>query len=457
MVATETIVACATPPGKSALACIRLSGPESLRIASSCFNDKSKFASREPGMVGRGIIVDPGSGSRIDDVLSIAYRSPRSFSGEDMVEIFCHGGPVIIEKVIAAFIAAGARYAQRGEFTQRAFLNGKMDLLRAEAMREMIEAETEIGHKNAIYAYFNHKLSTFSDWNKRICELLSLLEADIEFPDEEDISKAKLGDQISTELLAIKQSISDELEKREKIKSIDKGIGVAIVGPKNAGKSSLFNLLIGDEWAIVHRNPGTTRDMLREKIRIHGIDITLIDTAGIGEAKEEIEEIGIKKSWEAIKGCPLAIWVTPADEPATEQEMMIARERDGLGTLGIISKADLADGKAKEVALRGKVNEWVSISLLDTGNREIIAEKIGELLKTVYDAYSAESILINSRQESLARKMRKEIDVAIKQRQSSEIIAHHIISILRLMEEFCGKTTPDDVLKSIFSKFCIGK
>jgi tRNA modification GTPase len=454
----DTIAAIATPMGIGALAIIRVSGPEAQAIVASCIDQKRRFSARAPWKSGVYTLSDPSTRLPIDQVTIVKYAAPRSYTGQQMVEICCHGGPFAGRKILETLIRLGARLSRKGEFTQRALLSGKIGLLQAEALLEMIHAESQLKFRHALDGYLNSEISTFKKWQNELINILALLESSIDFPDEEDVSKSSFAAEISTRIRFLRDAIESELRRYSLIKQIEKGIMIPIVGLKNAGKSSLFNALINEDRAIVHPKAGTTRDALREKIDIGGMEATLIDTAGIGEAREEIEAIGIHKSWEHIRNDHLALWVTASGEEISEDEERLLRERSAKPVAAIISKSDQHDPAEKTAYLRSRDIPCIAISCISSKGAVNASEFLAAQVRAQAAADPRHVAVINARQEGIAKKMLQELNaMELDRDHREETVAHRLKCLLGLLEEMTGAVTSQDILNSIFDRFCIGK
>jgi tRNA modification GTPase len=349
------IVALSTSPGRGALAVIRLSGNGAHDIFAGVVAEKGKFRRESARRIGIYTIVDDGGGNDVsrdtspqivEEVTAIKYGAPRSFTGEDMVEIFCHGGAVIPQNILDRLFRAGARAAGRGEFSRRAFLNGKMDLLKTESIASLIDCQTEKHLKSAQLAYSGKQFESLERLKRQIVGILSDIESRIEFAEDDDVaeSKASASSGNRRELERIIQILEDELRCSERIKTLDDGIIIALAGPPNAGKSSLFNEILGYDRSIVHDSPGTTRDAVSEKIVFDGVTVKLFDCAGIRDTDSAIERRGIERTMSAVKDAHVVLWVTSAGERFGDGEREgIVDAGDGKETLVVINKIDLKD------------------------------------------------------------------------------------------------------------------
>lgn len=450
----KTIAAIATPIGKSALAIIRISGPEAFEIVFRCLKEQEKFNTSEANIVSLYTIIHPQKKIPLDEVTAIKYSAPRSFTGENMVEIICHGGPRIVEEITEALFASGASAAGRGEFSQRAYANGKIDLLRAEGIRGIIEStgDTDLACARKLY---KKEKSVLDEWRNKLLEVYAKIEADIEFNEVEEIDeKSDKSKETIKELIDLMEK---EIKKREKIKNVENHIQIVIAGPTNAGKSSLFNLLLEKERSIVHAEPGTTRDIIRERIWVCGYQAMLVDSAGIRDTKNEIEKEGIRRSKEALKNAGICLWVTGANEPFSNEEIDELRSQDGKELICVINKTDLSPGKKKKEKLKEFQIDAIEASIKERINITEIINKIEEKIKNIYNQIEIPDVLLNKRQEEIGSSLKEQLLKAINSWDSVEVSAYHLKKGIDLFEELYGKIDNEEILNKIFSSFCIGK
>jgi len=451
----ETITAPATPQGKSALAVLRVSGPDAFIITARCIKEKNIFEKTPSRYIRLYIAKDPISGKPIDQITGIKYSSPQSFTGEDMVEIICHGSQLIIKGIFYALISAGARSATGGEFTRRALLNGKINIMKAEAIRGLIESssEAELRCAQKLYGGIAHDLEL---WRKELIELLGGIETRIEFEETDRVSDTALEGKKKIE--DFMRQLKKDIEKREKIHIIENGIKVVIAGPVNAGKSTLFNKLVGQNRAIVHSEPGTTRDIVSERLWIHGHEIQLIDSAGIRKTEHEIEREGVERSREAIKGAGVVIWVTAADEQLSQEELReIIAKRENNNTICVINKTDKNEGREKGVAIENAAIETIKVSLKEDKNINKLVSKIVKKIVEIKEKTEMPDLLLNARHEAIGRALYNEILLAQDEWERPEIAAYHLKNGVAYMDEFFGKINSEEVINNIFKDFCIGK
>ena len=446
---TDTICALATAPG-GAIGIIRISGPQALEILSHVFT--KDLSQAQPNTIHYGHIKD--GAEIIDEVMVSIFRSPHSYTGEDSVEISCHGSRYILNKVLALLIENGCRQAGPGEFTMRAYLNGKMDLSQAEAVADLIASNNKATHQIAMSQLRGHFSSQLADLREQLLKLTSLLELELDFSDHEDLEFAD-----RSELLELTKSINNHITRLahsfETGQALKQGIPVAIVGKTNVGKSTLLNALLKDERAIVSDIHGTTRDTIEDTIDINGITFRFIDTAGIRQTSDEIEKIGINRTYAAIEKARIVLWLID-EEPSQEElnEMRLYSENKEL----IILRNKIDKAEVKPFTL-------VKIPLIE------ISAKFGQGLDALESAIyqsanvptlsSTDFIVTNARHyDALTRAsehLQRVLD-GLQQQLSGDLLSEDLRLVLDTLAEITGgQITPHEVLGNIFNHFCIGK
>jgi tRNA modification GTPase len=454
----DTIVAIATPPGRGGIGVVRLAGPEAKAIAAPMLR---LTAGREL-KANRALfaeLIEIDSGERIDEVVATWFQAPHSYTTDEIVEISCHGSPVVLRRVLEMAIAHGARLAEPGEFTQRAFLNGRLDLIQAEAVRDLIEAQTLYQAKVAAQQLKGSLSRVLLPIKESLIALIARLEAGIDFAEDDvDVMPA---DQI----LAAIEEVSALLRGLDASfafgKVVQQGLTLAIVGRPNVGKSSLFNRLVERERAIVTAMPGTTRDLVTETVSLGGIPLRLVDTAGIRaamdrEAIDEAEHIGIRKSMEALADADLVLVVLDASDGLNGVDRELLTDVAGRAAIVVGNKADLA-GSGNPLSL-------ANLSVLRTSavTGEGISELRAEILRTVRAGATEDggAMLTNLRQQSRVHSALEALTSAaasVRMAIPHEMVLLDLYSALRALDELTGATTADDILNLIFSTFCIGK
>ena len=489
----DTIVAIATPPGRGGIGVVRLAGPEAKSIASPMLRlrhelepSRSVFAELvEPRVphpssacVGPSSEEESGEKSdempaaRIDEVVVTYFAKPHSYTTDDIVEISAHGSPVVLRHIVELSLAQGARLAQPGEFTMRAFLNGRLDLTQAEAVRDLIDAQTLFQAKVAAQQLEGALSNRLKPIKRDLVDLIALLEAGIDFA-EDDISVAP--DTTILERIAQVQSPLQQLAATFQYgKLVHQGLTLAIVGRPNVGKSSLFNCLVERERAIVTAQPGTTRDLVSETVAIGGIPVVLMDTAGIRQALNEAESIGIKKSMEALADADLVLVVIDKSQPANEEDEQLLTQIENRPAIVVENKSDLPDKWSDRrphpaarvgTAAPGCPGERSSAARIPTS--ALTGDGIPALRAAILNHVAGEAttqqesgFLTTVRHQKLVSDSLTKLDAAIAAvvaRVPHEMLLLDLYEALRPLDEITGATTTDDILTRIFATFCIGK
>ena len=440
----ETIVALATPPLKSALAVIRVSGDDCFDVVSKCFSKDIRDINKRTLIVGE--IVD--NDIVIDQVVMCVYKGPKSFTGEDLVEIICHGSMLIANQIIEVLLKNGARLATNGEYSSRAFLHGKIDLIQAESINDVINATTKEAKQLSIQSLKGEVSELVLPIKKSIADLISLIEVNIDFPEYEDIEVAN-KDLIVKSIDDINPCINKLIADGQKAKIIKDGIKVAIVGKPNVGKSSLLNALTGEEKAIVTDIAGTTRDVVEGEINLNGVVLHLLDTAGIRDVEDKIESIGINKSKEVIKEADLVIVVLDASSELDEMDKEILAISENKKRIIIYNKSDLSTKTD---------DDKIYISAL-TGDISPLKKEIYKAVGLENEAFTTPSLnnvrqlglLKNVKESLLKAKQDTELDLSI------DLIAVSLYDAYRSILEILGEVDQIDISKEIFARFCVGK
>ncbi len=446
----DPIVAIATPFGESAIGMVRLSGKGVLDKALRFFKLKGEV---KPRCARYGTLLDE-KGEPIDEGILIYYKAPNSYTGEDMVEITLHGNPIILKKAVETFISAGCRLAEPGEFTKRAFLNGKMDLTQAEAVAELISAKTDLARRVALRQLKGELSRHIRPLRESLLELCAYIEADIEFSEEDIPTLTK--EQVISMVERVLSGIDKLLKTAKTGRFIREGVKLAIVGKPNVGKSSLFNALLREDRAIVTDIEGTTRDYIEETVNFKGVPVSLIDTAGIRKAKDPVERIGVQRSLQKIEEADVILFVVDGSKPLTEEDMNIYDQVKDRNLIVVVNKIDLGVVIPLEI-FKGhsiiKVSALKNLGIQDL--EEEILKKAGVLVEEGLNIY------VSVRHEELLRKA-KEVLKGFLERYRIEDISPEI-AMLDIREaadylgEIVGEITTEDILGSIFSRFCIGK
>lgn len=458
----DTIAAIATPQGEGGIGIIRISGESSINIAAQIFKGKKPVWEFSSHRLYYGDVINPLNNSIIDKCLLTIMRAPRSYTGENLVEINCHGGSLIIKRVLEAVLRCGARAAEPGEFTRRAFLNNRMDLVQAESVIALIRAKTDLS-LNIAQSHFSGALSKkIVEVKEDLFNILCNIEAELDFPDEEDVSR--ISD--SSIYQAVKKSettLAKLLSTYEEGKLLTEGLRVIILGRTNVGKSSLLNCLLKEERAIVTPFPGTTRDVIEEVLNIRGIPVRLMDTAGLREASDEIEEIGIAFTINRLKNADMVLFVADASSgsPADALKLFDMVYDEGKIFITVLNKMDIKD----DTLVCGYKNAFlnhrmVEISALLGGGIENLKDEIFKTVAECKDSDAAEVIITNLRHKTAIDKAvcgLKLAQEALGKKLPREFLTIEIKGALDALGELVGETTSDEILERIFSQFCIGK
>jgi len=450
----DTIVALATPPGIGALGIIRLSGKNAIGIVDALFPSKD-LAKQPSHTLHVGYLKTDEK--VLDEVVVSLYKAPRSYTGENIVEISCHGSPYIHEQVINACVAQGARLAKPGEFTQRAFLNGKLDLAQAEAVADLIASNTAASHKTAlnnIRGGFSHSLK---ELREQLIKFSALIELELDFS-QEDVEFADRT-QLKALVQNARQHTSQLLQSFQLGNVIKNGVSVAIIGKPNAGKSTLLNALLNEDRAIVSDIPGTTRDTIEEVINIDGILFRLIDTAGIrSHSTDAIEIVGIEKSREKMKQADLVLYLFDANETTSTELEKTLQEMQGINALPVANKIDLLD----ESFVREKFSFIAGILFIAAKSGlhlEVLQQRMVDTV--LQNKVQGESVIVtNARHYHSLQEVYKSLtDVAegLENNIPGDLLALDIRRCLHYLGTITGEVSNDDLLDYVFSKFCIGK
>jgi tRNA modification GTPase len=490
----DTIVAIATPPGRGGIGVVRIAGPRSVQIARPMLRLKHEL---EPGRAVFGELVQPGgdgvsdaqfpvssdpatgnsrldtgNSGRIDEVVVSYFAKPHSYTTDDIVEISAHGSPVVLLHIVELCVAAGARLAEPGEFTMRAFLNDRIDLTQAEAVRDLIDSQTLYQARIAAQQLEGALSKRLQPIKQKLVELIAVLEAGIDFA-EDDVSVLPNGP-ILERIAGVRQPLDQLAATFAYGKIVHQGLTLAIVGRPNVGKSSLFNRLVERERAIVTATPGTTRDLVSETVAIGGIPIQLVDTAGIRQALDEAESIGIRKSMEALADADLVLVVLDLSQPATAEDEELIRQATNRPVIVVENKSDLLATDREGHGRANLAQESGRASALEKSNdaprvraSALTGAGIGELRIEILRHIGGEAgtqpeagFLTNVRHRGLVLEALAALDSAaraVTNKVPHEMLLLDLYSALRPLDAVTGETTTDDILNLIFSTFCIGK
>jgi tRNA modification GTPase len=443
---SECIAAIATAPGRGGIGVVRISGPNLSPLAAA-------LGGREPqARIAQFARFRDGSGGLIDEGLLLYFPAPHSFTGEDVIELQGHGGPVVMQMLLARCLELGARLAEPGEFTRRAFLNGKLDLAQAESVADLIEASTAAAARSAVRSLTGSFSREVQGLCERLIDLRMLVEATLDFPDEDVdfLVEAKAFERIevvAAELRAI-------LDRARQGSLLRNGLHVVLVGQPNVGKSSLLNRLAGEERAIVTDIAGTTRDALRETIQIEGIPLHIIDTAGLRDTTDEVERIGIARTWQEIERADVVVRLVDVRAGLTDADAAIdARLPAGVERITVFNKVDLLGRQPERTEDAAGISLYLSAKA-DQG----IGLLRDELLRVAgWHRHGEDVILARERHLIALREALARVEAALDARHALELMAEELRLAQEAVNEITGEFTPDDLLGVIFSRFCIGK
>jgi tRNA modification GTPase len=460
----DTITAVSTPPGEGGIGIVRLSGKDSFKIVRKIFNSSSSRISQASGSrnILHGFITDPSTSERVDEVLVTFMKAPRTYTREDVVEINCHGGMMPLHRILCLVQSQGARLAEPGEFTRRAFLNGRIDLSQAEAVIDIIRAKTEQSERMALQQLEGRLSAEITGLRNSVTDLCALVEAYIDFP-EDELEIPEKADMIASikaaedRLLALCESFDEGRLYRE-------GAAMAIVGKPNVGKSSLMNALLKKDRAIVTDLPGTTRDIIEEGLNIRGLPVRIMDTAGIREAHDLAEVEGVKRSLGAIEGADIVLAVFDAGRPLDHADRQVIEKVKNKRAILVINKFDIISPEFDCRDPELNTHPCVKISAitgegLDALKEKIVAGLISNGGSTGREA-AADLLITNIRHKRLvdnALASMIQAEAALRKDEPLEVIALLLRESLDSLGEIIGAVTTDDILDRIFAGFCIGK
>ena len=450
----ETIASIITPLGIGGVAMIRLSGKTALQITDTIFHShKGKPSEYPTHTLHHGTIYD--GEEMVDEILLAIMRAPHSYTAEDVVEISCHGGMVSAKRILDLAIKRGARLAQPGEFTRRAFLNGRIDLTQAEAVLDIVSAQTESAHAAAVAQLEGHLYRQLQELYSHLSDALAHVEAHIDFP-EEDITPAT-REKLIEQIREAKTTQDKLLKTAREGKILREGVRTIIIGKPNVGKSSLLNALLGHDRAIVSATPGTTRDTIEEAVNIEGLPLRIIDTAGLRDSADEIEKEGMARTRKQLDSAELVLLVLDSSqtlETIDRQLLTLCKEKP---LIAVLNKKDL--GQVIDTQYLRDITS--SILSLKTGEGlDLLKEKIAIHLWQGKTHPSFQEIFINSRHQEALQRSRKgleKVEKALQEKKSFEFVAADLRESLEALGEITGRTVTEDVLDRIFSRFCIGK
>ena len=440
----DTIAAISTAQGVGAISIIRVSGTDAIKIVSKIFSNK-KFLGAPSHTIHYGYIMD--GDERIDEVLVTIMRAPKTFTKEDIVEINAHGGIMTTDKILELLLFNGCRLAEPGEFTKRAFLNGRIDLTEAEGVMDLINSKTDISRKIALNQVGGKVSSMISDLRDELAGIIANIEVNIDYPEYEDIEEMTI-EKINSNLSELESKIDKILKESKNGEILTNGIKTAIVGKPNVGKSSLLNRLIGEDKAIVTDIQGTTRDSVEATLRIDNLILNLIDTAGIRKTEDVVESIGIDKSLKLIDEADLILFVVNYNEKLSHDDLVILDKLKDKNYITIVNKTDL-DKKIDD----DKLSNVVYVSALNDDNIDEIGNKIKKLFTDLTYLTSARSGAILRKVLDSVKAVRK----GIEENYPIDMVEIDLKDIWNLLGEIIGESYDEELLDQLFSRFCVGK
>jgi len=455
----DTIAAIATPPGKGSISVVKLSGSKALEIAKRCFISKTKqpvLEKTSEKQIIYGFVKNLEDDTIIDECLLLVMKSPKSYTGEDVVEFQCHGGSISSYKIIKQIFSMGARQAAPGEFTLRAFINGKIDLVQAEAINSLVNATNEFLHENAVSQLKGELSVRLNTIFEKLQNVYLSLEAEINFPDDVDnVSQSntfELLTELKDELMKLKDSYLESMPLREGIKAV-------ILGKPNVGKSTFLNKMLNYERAIVTPHPGTTRDFILEQLNFCGYSLNIIDTAGIRETQDPVEKIGIEKTLTLVKEADIIFLILDASKPLENEDLFLietAAKKEGTKVFCLLNKID----KGFFIDLTMLPSNFI-VSKLSLKTEEGFNDFKEQFRKAVLELYclvdKRDVYLIMPRHYEIITEMLEVIDDALASEKNSDRVMFSIKELISLYESLIGKKVAPDEINEIFSKFCIGK
>lgn len=456
---TDTITAISTPMGEGAIAIVRLSGPEAISITNELFSGKDlhEVASHT---INYGKIIDPETNDIADEVMVSVMRAPKTFTREDIIEINCHGGMVAVNKVLDIILSKGARLAEPGEFTKRAFLNGRIDLSQAEAVMDLIRAKTDKAMSVAVKQMDGRLSKLIKELRQVLLETVAHVEVNIDYPEYDDVEEMS-HDVMRTKTKEVHQRIGELLEVAKQGKILREGISTAIIGRPNVGKSSLMNTLVQENKAIVTDIPGTTRDIIEEYVNVRGVPLRLVDTAGIRETEDIVEKIGVERSRQVLKDSDLILFVLNYNEALTVEDEKLFEAVHGLDYIVIINKTDLEQNiDLKQVEEYAGGRPIITTSLIEE-------EGVDELEKAIAATFFEGEIdtgdmtyVSNIRHIQLLKQAKQALEDAmegIELGMPLDIVQIDVTRTWEFLGEIVGDTASDSLIDQLFSQFCLGK
>ncbi|MBP2257064.1 tRNA uridine-5-carboxymethylaminomethyl(34) synthesis GTPase MnmE [Virgibacillus alimentarius] len=456
---TDTITAISTPSGEGAIAIVRLSGPEAISIVDKLFQGKS-LNDVDSHTIHYGKIMDPTTDEVAEEVMVSVMRAPKTFTREDVVEVNCHGGMVAVNRVLEIILSQGARLAEPGEFTKRAFLHGRIDLSQAEAVMDLIRAKTDKAMSVALKQMDGRLSALIQQLRQELLETVAHVEVNIDYPEYDDVEEMS-HEMMQKKTKQVRAKIEDLLQVAKQGKILREGIGTAIIGRPNVGKSSLMNTLVQENKAIVTEIPGTTRDIIEEYVNVRGVPLRLVDTAGIRDTEDIVEKIGVERSRQVLKESDLILFVLNYNEALTDEDIKLFEAVQGLEYIVIINKTDLEQKldleKVRKLANNRPV---VTTSLIEE-------EGVNELESAIAQSFFEGDIdmgdltyVSNVRHIQLLKQAAQALDdamIGLESEMPLDIVQIDVTRSWEFLGEIIGDTASDSLIDQLFSQFCLGK
>ncbi|MFV0560380.1 MAG: tRNA uridine-5-carboxymethylaminomethyl(34) synthesis GTPase MnmE [Enterococcus sp.] len=458
----DTIAAISTPPGEGAISIVRMSGDQAVQIADKVYHSGSKrLETVESHTIHYGHIIDPRDQQVVDEVMVSVFRAPKTFTREDVVEINCHGGIVVVNQILQLLLREGCRLAEPGEFTKRAFLNGRVDLSQAEAVMDLIRAKTDKAMKVALNQLDGNLSSLIRQLRQEILETLAQVEVNIDYPEYDDV------EELTTKLLLekaefVQKQINQLLATAKQGKILREGLSTAIIGRPNVGKSSLLNHLLKEEKAIVTEIAGTTRDVIEEYVNVRGVPLKLIDTAGIRETEDVVERIGVERSRKALADSDLILLVLNQSEQLSEEDKELLNLSKGLKRIILLNKTDLAKQLSSE-SLAGFLDDEepvFPISVVNNDGLDKLEQAIADLFFGGQTGEKDATYVSNTRHIALLDQSQLALMDVIRGIQAGMPVDLVQIDMTRCWDylgEIVGDSVQDELITQLFSQFCLGK
>jgi|SRR5690625_1435165 len=457
---TDTITAISTPVGEGAISIVRLSGPDAINITAKIFRGVNNLHNVKSHTMNYGNIIDPNTNDIAEEVLVSVMRAPKTYTKEDIVEINCHGGMVAVNRVLEIVLSEGARLAEPGEFTKRAFLNGRIDLSQAEAVMDLIRAKTDEAMSVALKQMDGRLSKHIKKLRQELLEAIAHVEVNIDYPEYDDVEEMS-HDMMQTKTKEVHADIERLLSIARQGKILREGVKTGIIGRPNVGKSSLMNALVQENKAIVTEVPGTTRDIIEEYVNVRGVPLQLIDTAGIRETEDVVERIGVERSQQVLTEADLILFVLNNNEPLTDDDLQLFEAIKELQFIVIINKSDLKQrlnmDQVKQLAQNQPI---VNMSLVNDEGIEQLEEQIAQTFFTSDLDASDAAYISNIRHIQLLKRAKKSLEDAmdsLKAGMPLDIVQIDVTQAWEFLGEIVGDTASEALIDQLFSQFCLGK